>query len=170
MFKLNRLGKTHRERIFVGELKLKLRSLCQCEQITWENSGIKWMKVPSFSLTVTKSLTFELSRYFLWTIKINCRQVLGHLSTNVTTLLFIKIHSETNIFLSTKVIWVREKRGIMSYSSAWGSYRRVCLKILPSQKHQLYIYEKWQQKLGCTWRLTKALLWPVGRDRKILTG
>ena len=33
MFKLNRLGKTHRERIFVGELKLKLRSLCQCEQI-----------------------------------------------------------------------------------------------------------------------------------------
>ena len=33
MFKLNRLVKTHRERIFVGELKLKLRSLCQCKQI-----------------------------------------------------------------------------------------------------------------------------------------
>ena len=28
------------------------------EQIAWENSGIKWMKVPSFSLTVTKYLTF----------------------------------------------------------------------------------------------------------------
>ena len=27
-----------------------------------------------------------------------------------------------------------------------------------------------QRKLGCTRRLTKALPWPVGRDRKILTG
>ena len=170
MFKLNRLGKTHRERIFVVELKLKLRSLFHYEQIVWENSDIKWMKVPSFSLTVTKYLTFQLSGYFLWTIKINCRRFLGRLSTNVMTLLFIQIHSETNIFLSTKVIWVREKRGFISYSSAWGSYRRVCLKILPSQKHELYIYEKWQWKLGCTWWLTKALLWPVGRDRKILTG
>ena len=58
MFKLNGLGKTHRERLFVVELKLKLRSLFHCEQIAWENSGIKWMKVPSFSLTVTKYLTF----------------------------------------------------------------------------------------------------------------
>ena len=58
MSKLNGLGKTHRERIFVVELKLKLRSLFHCEQIAWENSGIKWMKVPSFSLTVTKYLTF----------------------------------------------------------------------------------------------------------------
>ena len=33
MFKLNGLGKTHRERIFVVELKLKLRSLFHCEQI-----------------------------------------------------------------------------------------------------------------------------------------
>ena len=58
MFKLNGLGMTHRERLFVVELKLKLRSLFHCEQIAWENSGIKWMKVPSFSLTVTKYLTF----------------------------------------------------------------------------------------------------------------
>ena len=29
---------------------------------------------------------------------------------------------------------------------------------------------KWQRKLRCTRRLTKALPWPVGRDRKILTG
>ena len=41
MFKLNGLGKTHRERIFVVELKLKLRSLFHCEQIARENSGIK---------------------------------------------------------------------------------------------------------------------------------
>ena len=33
-----------------------------------------------------------------------------------------------------------------------------------------YIYEKRQQKFGCTRRLTKALPWPVVRDRKILTG
>ena len=33
MSKLNGLGKTHRERIFVVELKLKLRSLFHYEQI-----------------------------------------------------------------------------------------------------------------------------------------
>ena len=33
MFKLNGLGKTHRERIFVVELKLKRRSLFHYEQI-----------------------------------------------------------------------------------------------------------------------------------------
>ena len=133
MSKLNGIEKTHQERIFVVELKLKLRSLFHYEQIARENSDIKWMKVPSFSLTVTKYLTFQLSGYFLWTIKINCRRFLGRLSTNVMTLLFIQIHSETNIFLSTKVIWEREKRGLISYLSAWGSDRRLCLKILPSR-------------------------------------
>ena len=107
MSKLNGLGKTHWESIFVVDLNLKLRSLFHYKQIVWENSDIKWMKVPSFSLTVTKHLTFELSRYFLWTIKINCIRFLGRLSTNVMTL--IQIHSETNIFLSTKVIWERER-------------------------------------------------------------
>ena len=105
MSKLNGLWKNHQERIFVVELKLKLRSLFHYEQIVWENSDIKWMKVPSFSLTVTKYLTFQLSGYFLWTIKINCRQFLGRLSTNVMTLLLIQIHSETYNLLSTKVIW-----------------------------------------------------------------
>ena len=33
MFKLNGLGKAHRERIFVVELKSKLPSLFHCEQI-----------------------------------------------------------------------------------------------------------------------------------------
>ena len=141
MSKLNGLGKTHRERIFDVELNLKLRSLFHYEQIVWENSDIKWMKVPSFSLTVTKYLTFQLSGYFLWTIKINCRRFLGRLSTNVMTLLFIQIHSETNIFLSTKVIWYREKRGFISYSSAWGSDRRPCLKILPSRKNEIYLWK-----------------------------
>ena len=41
MSKLNELGKTHRERIFVVELKLKLRSLFHYEQIARENSDIK---------------------------------------------------------------------------------------------------------------------------------
>ena len=58
MSKLDGLGKTHRERIFVVELKLKLRSLFHYEQIVWENSDIKWMKVPSISSTVAKYLTF----------------------------------------------------------------------------------------------------------------
>ena len=110
MSKLNRLGKTHREHMFVVELKFKLRSPFHYEQIVWENSDIKWMKVPSFSLTVTKHLTFELSRYFLWTIKINCRRFLGRLSTKVMALLLIQVNPESNIFLSTKVIWEREKR------------------------------------------------------------
>ena len=43
MSKLNGLGKTHRERIFIVELKLKLRSLFHYEQIVWENSDIKWI-------------------------------------------------------------------------------------------------------------------------------
>ena len=89
------------------------------EQIVWENSDIEWMKVPSISSTVTKYLTFELPRYFLWTIKMNCRRSLVHFSTNVMTLMLKQIHSETNIFLSNKVIWEREKRGLISYWSEW---------------------------------------------------
>ena len=82
MSKLNGLGKTHRERIFVVEL-----------------------------------------------------------STNEISLLFIQIHSETDIFLSTKVIWETEKRAFISYLSAWGSDRRVCLKILPSRKNEIYLWK-----------------------------
>ena len=115
------------------------------EQIVWENSDIKWMKVPSFSLTVTKYLTFQLSGYFLWTIKINCRRFLGRLSTNVMTLLLIQINSQTDIFLSTKVIWEREKRGLISYLSAWGSDRSLCFKYCSAGKTR-YIYKKWQRK------------------------
>ena len=106
MFKLNGLGKTHRERIFVVELKLKLRSLFHYEQIVWENSDIKWIKVPSPK----------------------------------------QIHSETNIFLSTKVIWEREKRGLISYLSTWGSDQRLfAWKYCPAGKTR-YICEKWQRK------------------------
>ena len=79
--------------------------------------------------------------HFLWTIKINCRWFSGRLSTNVMTLSLIQIHSETNIFLSTKVIWEREKRGFISYLLAWGSDRRVCLKILPSYKNLIYLWK-----------------------------
>ena len=58
MSKLNGLGKTPRERIFVVELEWKLRSPFDYEQIVWENSDIKWIKVLSTSSTVTKNLTF----------------------------------------------------------------------------------------------------------------
>ena len=58
MFKLKGLTKTHRERLFVVELKLKLRSLFHYNQIVWDNSDIKWMKVPSIISAVTKYLTF----------------------------------------------------------------------------------------------------------------
>ena len=108
MSKLNGLGKTHRERIFVVELKLKLRSLFHYEQIVWENSDIKWMKVPSFSLTVTKYLTFQLSGYFLWTIKINCRRFLGRLSTNVTDTIAY-INSFRNQYFSVNKSDLRER-------------------------------------------------------------
>ena len=58
MSKLNGLGKTHRERIFVVDLKLKPRSSFHYEQILRENSDIKWMKVPSIGSTVTKYFKF----------------------------------------------------------------------------------------------------------------
>ena len=57
MSKVNGLGKTHRERIFVAEMKLKLRSPFHYEQTVWENSDIL-MKVPSINSIVTKYLTF----------------------------------------------------------------------------------------------------------------
>ena len=41
MSKLNGLEKTHRERIFVAELKLNLRSPFHYEQIVGENSDVK---------------------------------------------------------------------------------------------------------------------------------
>ena len=41
MSKLNGIGKTHRERTFVVELKLKLRSLFHYEKIARENLDIK---------------------------------------------------------------------------------------------------------------------------------
>ena len=59
MSKLNGLGKTHWECIFVVELKLKLHSLFHYERIAWENSDIKWMKVPSFNCNeIPHVLTF----------------------------------------------------------------------------------------------------------------
>ena len=113
-------------------------------------------------LTVTKYLTFLFYRYFLWTIKINCRRFICRLSTNVMTLLLTQIHSETNIFsVNQSDLRERKERIHNLFIWAWGSGRRVCLKIPPSRKNEIYL---------CTRRLTKALPWPVGKDRKILTG
>ena len=172
MSKLNGIGKTHQERIFVVELKLKLRSLFHYEQIARENSDIKWMKVPSFSLTVTKYLTFQLSGYFLWTIKINCRRFLGRLSTNVMTLLFIQSHSETNIFLSTKVIFlfqilVYERSALLLrwWSVAFPistflltSSRLVCGRMLINI-----------QAFANRWRVLLRIIWPYLRSVTCIT-
>ena len=43
----------------------------------------------------------------------------------------MQIHFATNTFLSTKVIWEREKRINVIYRS--------CLKILPSRKNEIYL-------------------------------
>ena len=98
MSKLKGLGKTY-------------RSPFHYEQIVWENSDIEWMKVPSTSSTVTKYLTFEVPRYFLWTIKMNCRRSLVHFSTNVMTLMLKQIHSETNFSVNQSDLRER-KEGI----------------------------------------------------------
>ena len=88
-----------------------------------------------------KYLTFLLSRYFLWRIKINNRPFLGCLSTKLMTILLKQTHFETNIFLSTKVIREREKRGFTSYLSALGGDRRLCLKIMPSRENEIYLWK-----------------------------
>ena len=63
------------------------------------------------------------------------------------TLMLIWILPETNIFLSTKVIWEREKRGLISYLLAWGNDGCLCLKILPSRKNNIYVW-KMATKVG----------------------
>ena len=88
-------------------------------------------------------------------IKINCRQFLGRFSANVMTLLLQQIHSETNIFLSTKVIWEREKRGFISYLLAWGSDLTCLLKnTAQPEKQDLFMKngkEIWDV-LGDSWK------------------
>ena len=67
------------------------------------------------------------------------------------TLLLIKIHSETNIFLSSKGIWEREKRGLISYLLAWDNDQLLCLKILHSRKNEI-------------------CLWKIGNERRDVLG
>ena len=100
MSKLNGLGKTHQKRI-CSRTENFARPFTT-KKIFWDNSDIKWIKVPSINSIVTEYLTFKLSRYFLWRIKINYRRFLGRFSTNLMTLLFIQIHFETNIFLKIR--------------------------------------------------------------------
>ena len=100
MSKLNGLGKTHQKRIF-SRTENFARPFTT-KKIFWDNSDIKWIKVPSINSIVAEYLTFKLSRYFLWRIKINYRRFLGRFSTNLMTLLFIQIHFETNIFLKIR--------------------------------------------------------------------
>ena len=100
MSKLNGLGKTHQKRIC--RRTENVARPFTTKKIFWDNSDIKWIKVPSINSIVAEYLTFKLSRYFLWRIKINYRRFLGRFSTNLMTLLFIQIHFETNIFLKIR--------------------------------------------------------------------
>ena len=103
--KLNGLGKTHRKYLCSVTDNLARPSLgTNCLR----NSDIRWMKV----------LSFSLSSYFLWRIKIMNRRFLGRSWTNLMTLLLTQTHFETNILLRTKAIWEREKRRLLSYLSA----------------------------------------------------
>ena len=162
MSKFNGLGKTHRERILNVNLKLKLRSLFHYEQIVWK---IKWMKVPSISSTVTKHLTFNFLSTFCERLKLIADGFKA--ACHVMTLLLTQIHSEINIFLSTKVIWERAKRVFISYLSAWGSDQRLGFKILPSRKNEIYLW-KMAPNVGMYSATHESVT--VGRDRKILTG
>ena len=118
------------------------RSPFHYEKIIWENSDIKWMKVPSINSVVTNSLMHALSFLVL-----NYRRFLGRLSTNLTKRLFIQIQLETNVFLSTKVIWEREKRGIIGYLLAWGNDHVFAWKYCPAAKTR-YVYKKMTTKVG----------------------
>ena len=95
-------------------------------------------------------------------ININYRRFLGCLSTNLVTLLLIQIHFATNIFLTTKAIWEREKREMISYLSAWGCDRRLCLKILPSRKNEIYLW-KMVVKVGMYSATHENVTLPLGR-------
>ena len=100
--KLNGLGKTHRKYLCSVTDNLARPSLgTNCLR----NSDIRWMKV----------LSFSLSSYFLWRIKIMNRRFLGRSWTNLMKLLLTQTHFETNILMRTKVIWEREKRRLLSY-------------------------------------------------------
>ena len=84
------------------------------------------------------------------------------------TLLFMQIHFETNIFLSTKGIWEREKRWLISYILAWGSDRSLCLKILPSRKNEIHLW-KMATEVGMYSATHESVTMPVGRDEIIRT-
>ena len=82
-------------------------------------------EVSFFSLPPRQSFSSNVFRFSTWSCK---------LQRSMST-------------LSTKVVWVREKRGFKSYLSVWGSDRLVCLKILPSRKNEIYLW-KMGTKLG----------------------
>ena len=115
-----------------------------------------------------KYLTFLLSRYFLWRIKLITDRFFGCLSTKLMTILLKQTHFETNIFLSTKAIREREKRGFTSYLSALGGDRRLCLKIMPSRENEIYLW-KMVFKVGMYSATYESVTVPVGRDKKIRT-
>ena len=104
----------------------------------------------------------------MWRIKINNRPFLACLSTKLMTILLKQTHFETNIFLSTKVIREREKRGFTSYLSALGGDRRLCLKIMPSRENEIYLW-KMVFKVGMYSATYESVTAPVGRDEKIRT-
>ena len=80
----------------------------------------------------------------------------------IFTMIDSKFHFSPT-FTSNLFFWTRNTNDICMLFAGW-EVRMVKIS------RPRYIYEEWQRKFGCTRRLTKALPWPVGRDRKILTG
>ena len=80
----------------------------------------------------------------------------------IFTMIDSKFHFSP-IFTSNLFFWTRNINICMLFAGCE-------VRMVKSISRPRYIYEKWQRKFGGTRRLTKALPWPVGRDRKILTG
>ena len=79
MAKLNRLTKTYQSVFVVGlETSLTIYN----EKSVWENSDIKWIKLPSITDSIVKKnfSQFNFRSYFLWKIKVIKSCFLGHVS------------------------------------------------------------------------------------------
>ena len=132
MSKLNGIGKTHRKR-FCSRPENFARPF-NTMKVVWENSDIKWMKILSINSIVIKYLGIfceglKLITDGFWPL------------VNQFNYTFAYTNSFPIYFLSTKVIWESGKRGLINYLSAWGSDRRLCLKLLPSRKNEIYLWK-----------------------------
>ena len=55
------------------------------------------------------------------------------------TILALQIHFETSFSVNQRDFWEREKRGLISYLSAWGSDQRVLLQNTAQPEKKVYL-------------------------------